>query len=83
MKSGIVACATGRPGNWLVFSLVGGHSWQNEYRFLDESYPICSSNNTVLEVAPDTILVIYDRNAAGGEVTPRREIVGTFFKVKK
>lgn len=84
MKSGIVVCATGRPGDWLVFSKDDGRTWQGAFCFCEgNAYPSISSYNTVLEVAPDTILVIYDRDAANTPSAPRHEIVGTFFTVRK
>jgi Neuraminidase (sialidase) len=79
MRNGAVVCATGRPANWLVFSTDNGHTWQGTYRFQRGK---SSQYNTVLEVAPDTILVIYDRQAAG-QGDPPQEIVGTFFTIQK
>ena len=76
MRSGIIVCSTGRPGNWLVFSKDDGRTWQGAFCI----YPGPSSSyTTVLEAAPDTILVIYDRD----QITPRQAIVGTFFTVRK
>jgi hypothetical protein len=49
-----------------------------------------SSYNTVMEVSPDTLLVVYDRLVEGGDPKAnvwvhkdQFEIVGTFFSVKK
>jgi hypothetical protein len=83
MRNGVVVCATGRPGNWLVFSKDDGRTWPRGFCFCEGGYPATSSYNSVLEVAPDTILVIYDRDAADNPSAPRHEIVGTFFTVRK
>jgi hypothetical protein len=83
MKSGTVVCAAGRPGDWLVFSKDNGHTWEGGFCFYEGEYGVTSSYNTVLEVAPDTILVIYDRDAANNPGAPKHEIVGTFFTVRK
>jgi hypothetical protein len=80
MRSGVVVCTTGRPGNWLVFSQDNGRTWHGEFCF---SQGPASSYNSVVEVQPDTILVIYDRQAVSPTGIPRREIVGTLFTVKK
>lgn len=81
MKNGVLVCTYGRPGNWLSFSTDDGRTWKGTFRFYEGT---TSSYNSVLEVAPDTILVIYDRQAADENgVSVRREIVGAFFTVKK
>lgn len=84
MCNGIIVCATGRPGNWLVFSRDDGRTWQGEFCFsqAEKTQPSISSYNTVLETAPDTILVIYDREPTSSHGFPH-EIVGTFFTVKR
>lgn len=80
MKNGTIVCTTGRPGNWLVFSTDDGRTWKGALSF----YQGWSSQyNTVLEVAPDTIIVIYDRATADAQGTPGHEIVGTFFTIRK
>jgi hypothetical protein len=79
MSSGVVVCTTGRDGDWLVVSTDNGHTWQEGFRFYDGGpYPSCSSYNSIFEVAPNTILVIYDRQPKNGQ---GHEIVGTFFTV--
>jgi hypothetical protein len=80
MRSGIIVCTTGRPGYWLVFSKDDGHTWQGAFSIYQGAG---SSYNNVLEVAPDTIMVIYDREVATDQGTSRRDIVGTFFTVQK
>jgi photosystem II stability/assembly factor-like uncharacterized protein len=84
MRNGVVVCTTGRDGNWLVFSRNHGHTWEDALCFYNGGgYPATSSYNTVLEVARDVLLVIYDRNAnTSSKGPPRHEIVGTFFTVR-
>lgn len=83
LQSGIVVCSTGRPGNWLVFSKDDGRTWQGGFCFCEGPWGALSSYNTVLEVTPGTILVVYDRATLGVQGTPGHEIVGTFFTVRK
>lgn len=83
MQSGIVVCVTGRPGNWLVFSHDDGHTWQGGFCFSQGSWPSTSSYDAVVETAPDTLLAIYDREVVTDQGTLRREIVGTFFTVRR
>jgi hypothetical protein len=79
MSNGIVVCATGRDGNWLTFSKDNGFTWENELCFLDAGpYPSTSSYINIFEVAPNTLLAVYDRTPASGQ---GHEIVGTFFTI--
>jgi hypothetical protein len=69
MRSGIIVCTTSRRGNWLLFSQDNGNHWKGAFQFdPGDSY------NCVIEVAPDTVLVIYD--------PPAGNIMGTFFTVR-
>lgn len=92
MASKVVACTYGREGNWLVFSTDDGKTWKGAFCFSNglnwRSYS--SSYNSVLEVSPDTLLVVYDRLIEGGNPNAnvcvdkdQYEIVGTFFSVKR
>lgn len=85
MRSGIIVCTTGRPGDWLVFSTDDGRTWRGSFCFYPGGgpYPASSSYNSVFETAPDTILVIYDRAKKDAQGKPGHEIVGTFFTVRK
>jgi hypothetical protein len=86
MRSGIVVCTTGRPGNWLVFSKDDGRTWEGGFCFHKGGpWPTITSYNFLYETAPDTILVIYDREIVKnpGLVEANHEIVGTFFSVRK
>ncbi len=91
MTNGVVACTYGRDGNWLVFSIDGGRTWKGAFCFYKGlNFGGSSSYNTVLEVSPDTLLVVYDRLVDGGDPKAnvwvqkdQFEIVGTFFSVKK
>lgn len=57
MKCGVLGCTDGRPGNWLAFSLDDGRTWRGDFCFYDGG---TSSYNSVEEVEPDTLLVVYD-----------------------
>lgn len=83
MSNGILVAATGRQGDWLAFSSDDGRTWPHAFCFLDGPYPSTSSYNTVMEVAPDTILVVYDRAVGHDQAAPHHEIVGTFFTVRR
>jgi hypothetical protein len=80
MHSGIVVCVTSRPDNWLLFSEDNGHTWKGAFNFAPGS-----SYNSLIEVAPDTILVCY--GADSRDKNPSNpmpyDIVGTFFTVKR
>jgi hypothetical protein len=79
MSNGVVVCTTGRDGNWLTFSKDNGRTWQDSLCFYNGgAYPASSSYNTICEVAPNTILAIYDRTPANGQ---GHEIVGTLFTI--
>jgi hypothetical protein len=86
-----VACTYGRDGNWLVFSTDDGKTWKGAFCFYKGlNFGFSSSYNTVLEVSPDLLLVVYDRLVAGGDPKAnvcvhkdQFEIVGTFVSVKK
>ncbi len=79
MSNGIVVCTTGRDGNWLTFSKDNGRTFLNWFCFYNGgAYPSTSSYNSIFEVAPNKIMVIYDRTPANGQ---GHEIVGTFFTI--
>ena len=68
--SKVVACTYGREGNWLVFSTDGGKTWKGAFCFYKGvNWGASSSYNTVLEVSPDMLLVVYDRLVKGGNPT--------------
>ena len=86
MRNGMIVCTTGRPGNWLVFSKDDGRTWQGAFCFHQGGpWPTITCYNQLYETAPDTILVIYDRETEPkpGLDASKHEIVGTFFTVKK
>ena len=81
MPNGVVVCTAGRPGIWLVFSTDDGRTWGGEFCIYEEN--TSSIYNNVLTVAPDTILLIYDRRPPNSQADSDREIAGTFITVKK
>lgn len=59
MSNGLLVCAFGRPGNNLMFSKDGGHSWGME----TELTPVdlhSSGYIDMVEVEPGRLLVVYD-----------------------
>ncbi len=80
MESGVLAVTYGRPDNWLAFSLDDGETWTGHFRF-DEGRT--SSYNSVEEVAPGRLLVVYDRDDLHADGNASRGVVGTFFTVER
>jgi hypothetical protein len=80
MQSGVLACTYGRPGNWLAFSLDEGRTWTGHFCFYNGP---TTSYNSVEEVSPNTLLVVYDRQHldAGGNMC--RETVGQTVTVRR
>ncbi|NLY03166.1 MAG: exo-alpha-sialidase, partial [Rhodopirellula sp.] len=74
MQNGVLVCTYGRPGNWLAFSLDEGRTWTGHFCFY--SGPT-TSYNSVEEIAPNTLLVVYDRQQLDDGGNLRRETVGT------
>ena len=82
MKNGIIAVNYGRPGNWLMFSKDEGESWGPIIPFYNDLYPPdCGNYFSMIEVAPDILLVVYARTDPNDHW--KSEIVGTYFKVKR
>ena len=81
MESGVLACTYGRPGNWLAFSLDNGHTWTGHLCFYQGG--LTTSYNSVEEVAPGRLLVVYDRSAVNDDGEPMRDVVGTYFVVRR
>ena len=80
MASGVVVVTYGRPDNWLAFSLDNGRTWVGHtcfYRGATTSY------NSVEEIEPGTLLVVYDRQSLLGDGSMGRGTVGTFVRVRR
>lgn len=80
MQSGVLVVTYGRPDNWLAFSLDNGKSWTGHlcfYRGATTSY------NTVEEVAPGTLLVVYDKAGLDADGNQASGVVGTFVHVDR
>ena len=80
MDSGVLVVTYGRPDNWLAFSLDDGETWVGHtcfYRGPTTSY------NSIEEVAPGKLLVVYDRQALDADGNLARGVVGTFVSVEK
>jgi hypothetical protein len=80
MQSGILACTYGRPGNWLTFSFDEGHTWTGHFCFYDGR---TTSYNSVEEVAPDVLLVVYDRHQLDDSGNTQWQTVGTTVTVNR
>ncbi len=81
MRSGVLALTYGRPGNWLSFSLDSGRSWTPGFCF----YPGENSTNynSVEEIAPGRLLVVWDRRVIDAGGRPEWQVVGTDFTVQR
>jgi hypothetical protein len=80
MRDGLLVCTYGRPGNWLAFSLDEGHTWIGQLCFYDGH---TTSYNSVEEVAPGRLLVVYDRKQLDAAGNMCQEIVGQTVTVKR
>jgi len=80
MQNGVLVCTYGRPGNWLAFSLDEGKTWAGHFRFYTG---LTSSYNSIEEVEPGKLLVVYDRGCANDDGEASRELVGTYFTVRR
>ena len=80
MKSGILACTYGRPDNWLCFSTDEGKTWTGHFCFYEGS---TTSYNSVEEVSPDTLLVVFDRQVLSDDGNLTRDVAGLTVKVRR
>jgi len=80
MHNGVLVCTYGRPGNWLAFSLDEGRTWTGHFCF--HTGPT-TSYNSVEEIAPDVLLVVYDRRQLDPDGNLRPEVVGTTVTVRR
>ncbi len=80
MKNGVLVCTYGRPGNWLMFSLDDGRTWKSPFCFYDRG---TTSYNSVEEVEPDTLLVVYDGQFLDGNGDLKSGVFGTRLTVKR
>jgi hypothetical protein len=83
LGNGVVVCTYGRPGNELVFSDDDGKTWKGAFAYAEGTWGTTSSYNSVVPVAPDTVLVVYDRTTPDANGLDRRDVVGTFVTVKR
>jgi len=80
MQDGTLVVTYGRPGNWLAFSLDDGKTWVGHLCFHEGA---TTSYNSVEEVAPGRLLVVYDRAALDADGNQAKGVVGTFFTVER
>ncbi|MDD5523301.1 MAG: sialidase family protein [Kiritimatiellae bacterium] len=80
MRNGVIVCTYGRPGNWLAFSPDQGRTWAGHFWFYNGS---TTSYNSVEEISPDVLLVVYDRRQLDANGNMRPEIVGTTVTLRR
>ena len=80
MKNGVLVCTYGRPGNWLMFSLDDGRTWLGHFCFHDG---VTTSYNSVEEVEPDTLLVVFDAQQLDASGNLMRRVMGQRVTVKR
>lgn len=80
MESGVLVVTYGRPDNWLAFSLDEGRTWQGHFCFYQGP---TTSYNSLAEIAPGRLIVVYDRASLGPDGNQQRGTVGTFFTVTR
>ncbi|MGD9518815.1 MAG: exo-alpha-sialidase [Armatimonadota bacterium] len=80
MQSGILVVTYGRPDNWLAFSLDDGRTWLGSCCFYQG---LTTSYNSVEEVTPGKLLVVYDRRSLDADGNQAGGVVGTFFTVER
>jgi hypothetical protein len=80
MRNGVLVCTYGRPGNWLCFSLDEGRTWTGHFCFYEGR---TTSYNSVEEVAPDTLLVVYDRMALDDNGNVVKGVAGTYVTARR
>ena len=80
MKNGVLVCTYGRPGNWLAFSLDDGRTWRGHFCLHDGP---TTSYNSVEEVAPDTLLVVYDGHRLDENGNLTQAVMGMRVTVKR
>ena len=73
LRNGVIVCTYSRPGNWLIFSIDNGLTWQGSHQFAPYN-----AYNYLVESGPDSFQVFYE--AKDGEET---KVYGTFFTVSR
>ncbi|MBM3501186.1 MAG: exo-alpha-sialidase [Armatimonadetes bacterium] len=80
MADGTLIVTYGRPDNWLAFSLDDGRTWVGHtclYQGATTSY------NSVEEVEPGKLLVVYDSHSLDADGNPAKGIRGQFVQVQR
>ncbi|MGQ9733059.1 MAG: sialidase family protein [Candidatus Zipacnadales bacterium] len=80
MHDGTLVVTYGRPDNWLAFSLDDGETWIGHFCFYQGS---TTSYNSVEEVEPGKLLVVYDRQALDADGNMVKGVVGRFVRVAR
>lgn len=77
---GILVVTYGRPGNWLAFSLDEGQTWAGHVCFYQGN---TTSYNSVEEVEPGTLLVVYDSRELDADGNLATGVKGMFVRLTK
>jgi hypothetical protein len=81
MQSGLLVVTYGRPDNWLAFSADDGKTWVGHLQFNQGEEPATTSYNSVEEVSPGKLLVVFDYTKSDADGKQRRVVAGTFVNV--
>ena len=73
LRNGVIVCTYSRPGNWLIFSIDNGLSWQGSHQFAPYN-----AYNYLIESGPDSFQVFYE-----GKDEEETKVYGTFFTVSR
>jgi hypothetical protein len=80
MQNGVLVVTYGRLDNWLAFSLDDGKTWTGHTCFHQGP---TTSYNSVEEVEPGRLLVVYDRQALDADGNMARGVVGLSVSVER
>lgn len=80
MDNGVLALTYGRPGDWLQFSLDEGETWIGRLEFFDGP---SSGYNSLTELAPDRLLVVYNRMTFNANGDKCDDVFGMFIHVER
>ncbi len=73
LRNGVIVCTYSRPGNWLIYSMDNGLTWQASHQFAP-----FNAYNYLVESGPDSFQVFHEANNE-----KKTKVYGTFFTVRK
>jgi hypothetical protein len=80
MANGVLAVTYGRPGNWLAFSLDDGGTWVGHTCYYEGA---TTTYNSVEEIEPDKLLVVYDAQCFDEDGNLARSLLGRFVRARR